>query len=223
MASPPGFGPMFAALAGVYAVGFFALVAGYFWARWYAVGLGISGAVMAVISMWSMGPEPVLVFWGGTHLFASLVLWGSGMAKAFDGRAEWRARFHMDENASHKLGRAVIRAGISLPFMVMYALAPREGSAVELAAVGGAALAIAGIYGLIRMRTWGLAAMAGGAAVVMTTVGDAGLANASGTGYALDVAAVGVAASLLLVAAVIPFVAPAARFLCGGGADEPRR
>ena len=30
-----------AAVAGVYGLAFFALVAGYFWARWFAVGVGL--------------------------------------------------------------------------------------------------------------------------------------------------------------------------------------
>jgi hypothetical protein len=216
MAPPPGWGACFAALSGIYALGFFSLVAGYFWARWFAIGIGISGAVSAAISMWSVGPEPVLVFWGGTHLGASLILWGSGMAKAFDGRAEWRARFHMDENATHKLGRAVIRAGISLPYVVMYALAPRTESMADLTVIAGAGLAVAGIWALIRMRTWGVLAMAGGAGVLASTLSDSGIAAAHGTGYALDVTAVGVAASLLLVAAVVPFVTPALRYVAKG-------
>jgi hypothetical protein len=216
MAPPPGWGACFAALSGVYGLGFFALVAGYFWARWFAIGVGISGAVSAAISMWQIGPEPVLVFWGATHISASLILWGNGMAKAFDGRAEWRARFHMDENATHKLGRAVIRAGISLPYVVMYALAPRQDSMTELVVIGGAGLAIAGIWGLIRMRTWGIAAMAGGAAVLVSTLSDSGYATAHGTGYTLDLTAVGLGAAMLLFAAVAPFVTPAARYVLKG-------
>jgi hypothetical protein len=38
----------FMALGLVYGAGFFALVAGYFWARWYAIGLGMSGLITAV-------------------------------------------------------------------------------------------------------------------------------------------------------------------------------
>ena len=33
------------ALAAVYGLAFFALVAGYFWARWYAVGVGLFGVI----------------------------------------------------------------------------------------------------------------------------------------------------------------------------------
>ncbi|HWU90913.1 MAG TPA: hypothetical protein VN253_26790, partial [Kofleriaceae bacterium] len=45
-----------AALAGVYGLAFFALVAGYFWARWYAVGVGLYGVITAAVGMWQLGP-----------------------------------------------------------------------------------------------------------------------------------------------------------------------
>lgn len=215
LAPPPGWGACLAALAGVYGVGFFALVAGYFWARWYAIGVGISGFITAAISMWQIGPEPVLLFWGGTHVGASLVLWGDRMSKAFDGKAEWREKFHMDDSATNRLGRAVIRAGISLPYVIIYALAPREGMG-DLVLVAGAGLAMAGIWGLLRMRMWSIFAMAGGAGVLISSLGDgAHYAFAGASGYAVDVSLTGVLASALLIAAVVPFVAPAVRFLRG--------
>ena len=56
---------------GVYGLAFFALVAGYFWARWYAVGVGLFGVIVAVVVMWSASAlEPLFVFIGGTHLLA---------------------------------------------------------------------------------------------------------------------------------------------------------
>lgn len=217
LAGPPqGLGPMLAGLAGVYWLAFFALVAGYFWARWYVVGVGISGFIMGAMGIWQVGPEPVLVFWAGTHLLASLILWGNGMAKAFDGRAEWRAKFHMDENATHKLGRAVIRAGISLPFVIMYALAPRQDAASTLAVIGGAALALVGIRALLQLRTWGVLAMGGGAAVLASTLADARFAELQGTGYALDLTAIGAGAVVMLLAATVPFIKPAARYVFKG-------
>ena len=42
---------MLAAIAGVYGLAFFALVAGYFWARWYAVGVGLYGVITAAVGM----------------------------------------------------------------------------------------------------------------------------------------------------------------------------
>jgi len=124
-ALPPEFSKAFAAIAGVYGLAFFALVAGYFWARWYAVGVGLYGVITAGVGMWQLGTEPVLVFLGGTHLAATLLLWGNAMSAPYDGQTAWREKLHMDDNAVQRLGRSVIRAGVSLPFVLLYALAPR--------------------------------------------------------------------------------------------------
>lgn len=210
----PGWGACFGALAGVYGLGFFALVAGYFWARWYAVGVGISGLITALVSMYSIGPEPVLLFWGGTHGAVSLMLWGDKMAKVFDGRTEWRERFHMDESASNRLGRSVIKAGISLPFIVLSGLAPQPGAA-ELALLAGSGLAVFGIWGLVRMRTWSVFAMAGGAAVLLGSLLSEGAqyAYAGTTGYAVDISMSGMLAVVFLIGAVVPFAAPMVKYL----------
>ena len=143
------------------------IVAGYFWARWFAMGLGLSGAISAMISVWQVGPEPVLVFYGGTHLAVAAVMWGKAMSGVFDGRKEWRERFRLDDNSTHKLGKAIVRAGVSLPYILMYALAPRTDAATTLAVAGGAGLAVAGIWALTRMRTWGIFALAGSAVALL--------------------------------------------------------
>jgi len=65
----------FVAIAGVYGMAFFALVAGYFWARWYAVGVGLYGVITAAVGMWQVGAEPVILFIGGTHFAATMFLW----------------------------------------------------------------------------------------------------------------------------------------------------
>lgn len=169
--APPEWGRAMGAMAAVYGIGFFALVAGYFWARWYAVGIALSGLISGAISMWQMGPEPVLLFVSGTHAAAALLLWGDAMAATFDGRESWRARFSMDEHAVSRLGNAVIRLGISLPFVLLYALAPKP--APEFLALGAAALAAAGLYGLVRLRTWGVFAVAGSAvALTASAIGS---------------------------------------------------
>ena len=108
------------ALAGVYGLAFFSLVAGYFWARWYTVGVGLFGLITTVVGLWQTDPElrPLILnqmlFFGGTHLATSLMLWGDAMSKSYDGQAAWRERYHMDDGAVQRLGRAVIRAGVSL-------------------------------------------------------------------------------------------------------------
>jgi hypothetical protein len=47
----PDLSPALYALCGVYGLAFFALVAGYFWARWYAVGVGLYGVIVGVIGL----------------------------------------------------------------------------------------------------------------------------------------------------------------------------
>ena len=209
---PPGWGPCFAALAGVYGLGFFALVAGYFWARWYAIGIGMSGFISGLFSMWQIGPEPVLLFYSGTHLLASLILWGGSMASLFDGQAEWRKRFHMDDSATHRLGKAIIRAGISLPYIIMYALAPRPDAATTMMVVAAGLVAGAGVWGLVKMRTWGVVAMVAGAAGLLGSLASVGHASLT-QAHSADLTALGLAAVLLLSAAAWPFAKPIARFL----------
>jgi len=213
LAPPPGWARCFAALAGVYGLGFFAVVAGYFWARWFAMGLGLSGAISAAISMWQVGPEPVLVFYGGTHLLISGFLWGKGMALAFDGRKEWRKRFHLDEPATHKLGKAIVRAGISLPYILMYALAPREGAGGALAALAGMSLAVLGVSGLVKARTWGLVALSAGAAALAASLAMSPTMVSFGSGYSINVFFLGQMAVALLAIAVAPFAGPVFRYL----------
>lgn len=206
---PPGWAACFGGLALVYGLGFFGLVAGYFWARWYAIGLGMSGLITGVISVFQAGPEPVLLFYAATHGFVSLTLWGNGMSRAFDGRTEWRERFHMDENATHRLGKAVIKLGLSLPYVVMYALAPREDMGGAALALGGALLAASGVWALFRLRTWGVFALAGAAAVTaLSLVAAMPGITAMTSRYAVNVPLIGVGAVVFLTLAVVPFARP---------------
>jgi hypothetical protein len=204
-------------MGAVYALGFFSLVAGYFWARWYAIGLGLSGVITTVVSLWQMGPEPIFIFWGATHGAIALVMWGENMAKIFDGRAEWRTRFHLDEHAVHRLGRAVIRIGISLPYVLLYALAPRPDSAAEtMLALGALGFAVAGTWAIFRMRTWGIVALAASAAALAAGAVQGGVSSLGTGAVGLNLGACAAFASILLAAAVIPFVRPAVDFLRRG-------
>ncbi len=215
--APEGWTAAFGALAGIYALGFVGLVAGYFWARWFSIGLGISGMISGVLSIWQVGPDGMLVFYAASHGIASLVLWGAAMARNFDGQETWRERYHLDEHATHRLGKSVIRVGVSLPYIVLYALAPREGAA--LTAVAAALLIGGGAYALIKMRTWGLAAMAAGVGVGALSLGDTQSTSflvSGDTVYALDLVALGVGGLLLAAAAVAPFVGPIARYVVKG-------
>jgi hypothetical protein len=197
----------FYALAGVYGLAFFALVAGYFWARWYAVGVGLYGVITTAVGMWQLGPEPVLLFVGGTHLAATIMLWGHAMSEGYDGQTAWRERFHMDDNAVQRLGRSVIRAGVSLPMVLLYALAPKPGAGELAVSVVALGLAAFGLRALVRMRTWGVLAL-GAAGALLVTLAGVDIASHSAL-YVLRPALAGA----LLVAAAAPWARPALAFL----------
>jgi hypothetical protein len=204
----PDFSPAFAAIAGVYGLAFFSLVAGYFWARWYAVGVGLYGVITAAVGMWQLGAEPVLVFVGGTHLAAALLLWGQTMSQPYDGQTAWRERFHMDENAVQRLGRSVIRAGVSLPFILLYALAPKPDAGSLLASLVALTLTGLGLRALLQLRTWGVMAL-GMAGVLLMGLATAEVATAGLTTAVMKPALAGA----LLIAAAIPFLAPMIRWV----------
>jgi hypothetical protein len=198
----------FAAIAGVYGLAFFSLVAGYFWARWYAVGVGLYGVITAAVGIWQVGAEPVLLFIGGTHLAATLFLWGHAMSEPYDGQTAWREKFHMDESAVQRLGRSVIRAGVSLPFILLYAFAPKPDGASLVLSFTTLVLVLAGLRGLVRLKTWGVLALGAAGALTLTMVGADVLAHGLGT-LAIRPAIAGG----MLIAAVAPFFAPIARFI----------
>jgi hypothetical protein len=212
--SPPPTSGMLYSLAGCYGLAFFALVAGYFWARWYSVGVGLFGVIVAAVSLWQMrggDPDmwdaywPLLAFFGGTHLTAAMFLWGDSMAGPFDGKTEWREKLHMDDNAVQRLGRSVIRAGVGLPFVLMYAFVPKQGgeTVVALVAVG---LTVFGLRAIVRARTWGILAI-GLAGSVMITLACADAAMGAPTAWVLRPALAGG----LLFSAVAPWFGPLAR------------
>ncbi|HEY1548172.1 MAG TPA: hypothetical protein VGG28_10140 [Kofleriaceae bacterium] len=198
----PPLTPALYALCGVYALAFFSLVAGYFWARWYAVGVGLYGVIVGAIGLWQIGPEPIIMFIGGTHLVAALLLWGDSMSASYDGQLKWRERFHMDDNAVHRLGRSVIRAGVSLPIVLLYALAPKSGAAL---AVGLPALllVVVGLRGLTQVKTWGVLALGAAAGLLLAFAGFQ-----HGAGVMLPTLS-----GALLASATLPFAAPMLRYI----------
>lgn len=205
-ALPPEFGKAFAAISGVYGLAFFSLVAGYFWARWYAVGVGLYGVITSAVGIWQLGAEPVLLFVGGTHLAATMMLWGNAMSQPYDGQTAWREKLHMDDSAVQRLGRSVIRAGVSLPFVLLYALAPKPESASTVLAFLALGLTAAGFRALVKAKTWGVMAL-GAAGALMITLAAADFAMGASDVWVLRPAMAG----SLLLAAVAPFFAPMAR------------
>jgi hypothetical protein len=203
----------FYALSAVYGLGFFALAAGWFWARWYVMGISVSGLTMAILGLVTAGWNIGLAIWGGIHLAIWAPLLGEGQADHYENRTEWRERWGVDEYGVLRIKRAVKGAATALPTLVFYALAPREGQALGLALVAVAAI---GFYGLVRMRFWGVAML-----MVSTVWTALSMATDVATrsdwlpmfGSHLGLTAIGLVALGALVVAISPFVVPAYRFL----------
>jgi hypothetical protein len=131
----------------------------------------------------------------------------------------------MDEFGVARLQKTVTRTAASLPGLIIWALGPKEEGLVAAGALTAMLLAVAGLRGLIRMRSWGVVALAG-AGVLAAGVAGAGALFArtfDGGCHVHRLAALGpfsgldcVAAPLaivLLAAAVLPFAGATARFL----------
>jgi|SRR5579871_2105745 len=155
MAQIPEWMPCFFGLAVCYAAGFFAVAADWFWGRWFAIGLGYSGITMAVMSVLATRQLlPTMVVFGVMHALVTLCLMGEKMAAVYEAKTEWRQRWNLDDNGVLRIKNSVTRAAASLPSLIMWALAPRDGAAIAVVA-----LAAIGVFGLIRGRTWGVIAV----------------------------------------------------------------
>ena len=152
-----------------YGVAFVGVVAEWFWARWFASGLAWSGLMIAGASLVMIGWSPVLAIFGGVHGLVVLALMGKKMAARYDLQEAWRERYRMDEFGVARLQKTVTRAAASLPSMIFWALGPREDGMAMVAGVAAVLLAAAGLRGLVRVRTWGVVALAAAAAVVAAT------------------------------------------------------
>lgn len=205
---------LFIALTSLYGLTFFSVVAGYFWARWFAIGLGLFGVIGAVMAMVQIGVDYTFLFYGGTHGLISLSLWGAKMSTDYDGRTEWRERFHLDENATRRLGKAVIRIGITLPVLIIYGLAPRADMSASLLMLGVVAVAGLGVLGVLRLRTWGILALAASALAVAGSAFVSSPFIYLGQGVGVELTSTGgVVLSLMMLACVAPFAAPIQRYL----------
>src|SRR5690349_13941754 len=72
-------------LGGAYLIAFLGVVSGWFWARWYTLGLGFSGFVLAVLTAWNVGLVPEVFVIGGGHLMLGIGLLGDEAAAFYDG------------------------------------------------------------------------------------------------------------------------------------------
>ncbi len=202
--APPGWGPAFAALGLCYLVAFFSVVSGWFWGRWFASGLGWSGLMVAGVSLVMIGWAPALAIYGALHAMVVLPLSGKSMAAQYDLQEGWRQRYRMDELGVARLRKTITRSAASLPSLILWALGPKEGQGMWLP-LAALTLALVGMRGVVRLRTWGWLALAGTAGVLL------------GAGHLTGISAYDLAsprlATALLLAAVVPFAAPAIRFL----------
>lgn len=205
----------FIALALVYGVGFFALAAEWFWARWYAMGIGMSGMSMALIGMANLGWNTALAIWGGMHLLIYLPLLGDKMADRYENKPDWRERYALDEYGVARLKRAVSGAAAALPTMVMFTLAPKQDQ--SLMALGILAVLGLGMVGLLRLKVWGVALLGLGTVSLglLATMG----AGTPATTFLGEITTnmvfhwTAVVTAMSLVISISPFVVPAYKFL----------
>jgi hypothetical protein len=220
--APPGWTPAFAALAGCYLMAFLAVASQWFWGRWFASGLGWSGFMvgLGLIFHPDIGWNPLVGAYTIMHGAVIALLMGAKMAANYELQPAWRERFSMDEYGVARLGKTVTRASASLPTLILWALAPRTGQAIALAAAAAVVVGACGLAGILRMRTWGAVALLAAGMIVgagwLFTPGPDALAQADVPAAALwtTLGAPGLALGLLAWA-TLPLVRPAWRFLRG--------
>lgn len=196
----------FASMAVFYGASLFALVAGYFWARWFARGVGWWGTFAGVYIVLQAGPHPIFLFFAGTHAAILLLTAGEAMAARFEGRDEWRARYGLDDEGVKKIGNTVTNVASMLPYLAIFAFRPRYEGLAELTVPLALALAFVGTWGLVRLRTWGVLAIGAAGALFLSSV--PGMESAGG------LPAVGAwLVGALLVASVLRFAPGIVRFM----------
>lgn len=203
----------FAALGGVYGLAFFAIGADWFWARWFAIGLGYSGVTVAGWGMVTQKAiDPVLLFYGVTHGAIALFLQGQRLAAQFEGKPGWRERLGLDDNGVERVRHTVTRAAASLPTLILIALSPKE-DAEGLLLVAGL-----GLLGVLFLRTWGVLLLVGATFALPFALMHGHAATLSSAPHSLlmstanlhQLAAVSFA---FLLAATLPFTRPVLAFL----------
>jgi hypothetical protein len=214
---------VFTAMTLMYGVAFFGVAAEWFWGRWFATGLGYWGMTMTIMAwVTTRSLPPAMIIFGSMHAVVSLCLGGEKMAAIFDAKPAWRERFKLDDQGVIRVRKSVTRAASSLPALIMFALAPREGQmALGLTVF---ALALVGFGGVLAQRTYGVLTLgaAGVGAALLTFLGsepfrsnaffDRSLffAGVDGSNMTFEL---GLLASALLLAAALPFLTPMASYL----------
>ena len=220
--APDGWGRVFLSLGFCYLVAFLGLASQWFWARWFASGLGWSGFMVGLMSLVMVGWHPALAIYTGMHLLILAALWGNKMAARYELQTEWRERYGMDEFGVARLGKAVTRGSASLPTLIMWALAPREdqGMLAQLLPTIAFLVGALGVAAILRLRTWGLLALgaAAGLALAVTFLIPS-LATVAIAGSDVPMAGLWTILASPIVAfgwgslALLAFAVPIARFL----------
>ena len=203
----------FAALGACYGMSFFALAADWFWARWFAIGLGYSGVTVAGWSLFTMRTiDPVMLFYGLTHGAIALFLQGQKLMEQFDDKPGWRERLRLDDTGVAKVRHTITRAAASLPTLILIALAPKEGRGELLA------LFAVGLVGVLWLRTWGVLLLMGLGLALPLLMLHSHPPMVSGHPALLAwplVHQLGLLSALFLSAASLPFLRPIAQFVMG--------
>ncbi len=211
--SMPEWFPAFTSMFLMYFLAFFGVAAHWFWGRWVAIGLGSWGATIAVWGCITQRAfEPALVILGVTHGLVSLLLMGPAMAAHYEGRADWRARFGLDDEGVTRWRKSVTRASSSLPAIILFALAPRQEEGAALLAC-----AVVGVGALLLGRTIAVFALGLAAAGAFALAAFGSAAPLSAGPMAIPLAntpqLLGVFAGVALLASIAPFMGPIGRYL----------
>ncbi|MDB4969383.1 MAG: hypothetical protein JWN44_5072 [Myxococcales bacterium] len=212
---------VFTAMTLMYGVAFFAVASEWFWGRWFATGLGYWGMTMTVMAwVTTRSLPPAMIIFGSMHGLVSLCLGGEKMVALFDAKPAWRERWKLDDQGVIRVRKSVTRAASSLPAVIMFALAPREGQ--EALALTAFALALVGLGGLLARRTAGVLAFVGASAATVAmllthsqpdTVAMYQYTPFGSAGGAMLTPILGVVAAVMLLSAALPFVKPMAGYV----------
>jgi hypothetical protein len=188
----------FGSLGAIYLAACLGVMFRWFWARWFAIGVGWWGAMAGGSLMLMTGISSFLVAFTLSHFAVVVLLHGPAVVGAYEGRSDWREKYRLDERGVARIGGLVTNLGTLLPFAAFYAFFPRG---TDTAAPVAALLLGLGTLAVLRMRTWGLFAIAAGGITLASAAGD----GVVGLGTIL--------VGALLALSVARFVPDIARFL----------
>lgn len=203
-----------------YGLSAFALTAGWFWARWFANGIawywfGLGLMLLAFLLMRHESPAACIIAaaFAGIHGLVVFCLSGRKMGEAYELTPGWRERFKLDEYAIRPVGRVVTFTAAALPELIVRVVGPRpEAVGVVLGLAG-----LLGLWGVLRLRTWGVL-LVGVTAAGVTLAAAGPLMGAPrlldlGLLPAVPLRLMDATAAGLLAVAFLPFVRPIGRFL----------